>query len=72
MEELALGSRVSADGRKCTARHNGKQENNDKVSFLQSRGAGDSPDRLRRRHHLVEAGKMDNMLRHRFQKTRAH
>jgi hypothetical protein len=66
------GSRVSADGRKCTARHNGKQENNDKVSFSQSRGAGDSLDRLRRRHHLVETGKMDNMLRHHFQRTWTH
>jgi hypothetical protein len=67
-----LGSKESADGRTCTARHNGKQENNGKVSFSQSPGAGDSLDRLRRRHHLVEAGKMDNMPRYRFQRTRTH
>ena len=71
---MALGSRVSADadGRTCTARHNDKQENNDKVSFSQSREAGDSLDHLKWRHHLVEAGKMDNMLPQRFQRAWTH
>jgi hypothetical protein len=67
-----LGSKVSEDERTCTAHHNGKRGNNDKVSFSQSRGVGDSLVHLRRCHHPGEAGKMDNIPRPRFLRIWMH
>ena len=67
-----LGSKVFEGGRICTGRHNGKQENNDKVSFSQFREAGDSPDRLERCHHPIEAGRMDNIPRLHFQRAKTY